>query len=94
VIEGYSGTLVCSSPIVVEAKALHTAINLAVASGFPTPVKTDCLNLVDALRRKPSLWPWQCSSWLQLMSNLFTCNPQVRVSFTPRSQNSLADCVA
>ncbi|CAN1176032.1 hypothetical protein LINPERHAP2_LOCUS32296 [Linum perenne] len=94
IIDGYSGTIGCSSPIVVEAKALLTAINLAVTSGYPTVVESDCLNLVDALRRNKSTWPWQCSTWLQLMTNLLRCNPHVRVSFTPRAHNTLADRVA
>ncbi|CAN1139003.1 hypothetical protein LINPERHAP2_LOCUS11004, partial [Linum perenne] len=32
VVDGYAGTLVCSSPIVAEAKALLTAISMATAS--------------------------------------------------------------
>ncbi|CAN1179513.1 hypothetical protein LINPERHAP2_LOCUS34238 [Linum perenne] len=94
IIDGNSGTLVCSFPIVAEAKALHTAIGQAVATGLPTVIKTDCLNLVDALRRDPTVWPWQCSAWLHLMSQMLISNPQIRVSFTPRSHNLLADRVA
>ncbi|CAN1154110.1 hypothetical protein LINPERHAP2_LOCUS19825 [Linum perenne] len=59
-----------------------------------TCVKTDCINLVDALRRNPSSWPWQCAAWIQIMDQILKRNPQVRVSFIPRSLNGIADRIA
>ncbi|CAN1281989.1 hypothetical protein LINPERPRIM_LOCUS17911 [Linum perenne] len=35
------------------------------------------LNLVDALRRDPTVWPWQCSAWLHLMSEMLISTPRL-----------------
>ncbi|CAN1127224.1 hypothetical protein LINPERHAP2_LOCUS3898 [Linum perenne] len=94
VVAGYAGNLVCSSPIVAEAKALLFGIRLAVQSGEETTVKADCLDLVDALRKSSSAWPWQCAAWLHIMSRTLDENPQIRISFIPHSLNHLADKVA
>ncbi|CAN1178375.1 hypothetical protein LINPERHAP2_LOCUS33633 [Linum perenne] len=94
VVAGYAGTLVCSSPIVAEAKGLLEGIRIAASSGGETVVKTDCLDLVNALRKNPTCWPWQCAAWLHRMSDILTENPQIRISFTPRAANFLADKVA
>ncbi|CAN1187390.1 hypothetical protein LINPERPRIM_LOCUS31821, partial [Linum perenne] len=82
------------APIVAEDKALHTAICHAATSGLQTVVKSDCLNLVEALRKNLMDWSWQCSAWLQLMSETLVRNLQIRASFTPRSHNQIADQVA
>ncbi|CAN1120446.1 hypothetical protein LINPERHAP2_LOCUS200 [Linum perenne] len=94
VVAGYAGTLVCSSPIVAEAKALLLGISTASASDEETIVKTDCLELVDALRKPSSAWPWQCAAWIHTMSRMLAESRHIRVSFTPRAQNHLADKVA
>ncbi|CAN1226955.1 hypothetical protein LINGRAPRIM_LOCUS1126 [Linum grandiflorum] len=94
VTNGYSGTLVCASPVVVEAKALLEAIKNAPDSGIPTSVRTDCLSLVDGLRKRPDQRPWQCSAWMHLMDDILRSNPLVKVSFTPRRLNVLADRAA
>ncbi|CAN1130941.1 hypothetical protein LINPERHAP2_LOCUS6125 [Linum perenne] len=57
VVAGYEGTLVCSSPIVAEAQALLLSIRMAVGSGEETSVKTDCLDLVSALKNSSASWP-------------------------------------
>ncbi|CAN1136386.1 hypothetical protein LINPERPRIM_LOCUS21075, partial [Linum perenne] len=83
----------CAAPIVAEARALLTAIELAAELGGETCVKTDCLSLVDALRNNPSNWPWQCTAWIHRMSNILKGNPLIRVSFIPRALNGMADSI-
>ncbi|CAN1128054.1 hypothetical protein LINPERHAP2_LOCUS4390 [Linum perenne] len=94
VVTGYAGTLICSSLIVAEAKTLLLGIRTASASGEGTIVKTNCLDLVDALRRPPPSWPWQCAAWIYIMTRILVENRQIRVSFAPRTHNHLADKVA
>ncbi|CAN1170907.1 hypothetical protein LINPERPRIM_LOCUS7684, partial [Linum perenne] len=77
-----------------QAKALLLGIRLAVRSRQETLVKTDCLDLVNALRNPQSLWPWSCSAWLHTMADLLEANPLVNISFIPRSMNHLADKAA
>ncbi|CAN1132521.1 hypothetical protein LINPERHAP2_LOCUS7081, partial [Linum perenne] len=81
VVVEYAGTLICSSPIVAEAKALLFGTNMAIASGEETIVKSDCLELVDALRKPPFSWPWLCAAWLYRMKIMLQDNRQVRVNF-------------
>ncbi|CAN1146903.1 hypothetical protein LINPERHAP2_LOCUS15547, partial [Linum perenne] len=85
---------VCSSPIAEEAKALLLGISTAITTGEETIVKTDCLDLVYALKKPPSAWPWQWAAWIHLMTSMLADNHQIRVSFTPRALNYLADRVA
>ncbi|CAN1268433.1 hypothetical protein LINPERPRIM_LOCUS13168 [Linum perenne] len=94
IVDGKAGTLVCASPIVAEAKTLLEVIKKPADLGGAWCIKTDCLNLVDALRKSPSFWPWKCSAWLQIMSETLKVNTQIRVSFIPRALNSIADKIA
>ncbi|CAN1132520.1 hypothetical protein LINPERHAP2_LOCUS7081 [Linum perenne] len=54
---------------------------MAIASGEETIVKSDCLELVDALRKPPFSWPWLCAAWLYRMKIMLQDNRQVRVNF-------------
>ncbi|CAN1168906.1 hypothetical protein LINPERHAP2_LOCUS28101 [Linum perenne] len=94
VTNGKAGTLVCSSSIVAEAKALLEALSMASASRVPTIVKSDCLNLVEALRDFRIAWPWECAAWLLSMKNILINCPWISVSFVPRRVNLAADWVA
>ncbi|CAN1752979.1 hypothetical protein LINPERHAP1_LOCUS4961, partial [Linum perenne] len=85
---------VCSSSIVVEAKALLEALSIAATSRDPTIVKSDCLNLVVALRDFRIAWPWECSAWLLSMKRILDTCPWILVSFVPRRINSAADWIA
>ncbi|CAN0913474.1 hypothetical protein LINGRAHAP2_LOCUS27952 [Linum grandiflorum] len=67
---------------------------MVARSAIPSCIRTDCLTLVDGLRKGPGHWPWQCSAWLQRMDTTLRINPQLRVSFTPRRHNIMADRIA
>ncbi|CAN1174006.1 hypothetical protein LINPERHAP2_LOCUS31024 [Linum perenne] len=94
VIDGVAGTLLCSSSIVAEAKAILVAIQAAVSYDGPSVIKSDCLNLVSALRDFRIAWPWECATWLFLMRQTLEENPRISVSFIPRRINRAADWVA
>ncbi|CAN1129617.1 hypothetical protein LINPERHAP2_LOCUS5328 [Linum perenne] len=67
---------------------------MASASRVPTIVKSDCLNLVEALRDFRIAWPWECVAWLLSMKNILISCPWISVSFVPRRVNLAADWVA
>ncbi|CAN0907022.1 LINE-1 retrotransposable element ORF2 protein [Linum grandiflorum] len=94
VTSGYAGTIVCSDPLVAEAKALLIGLQAAAASDTPSSVKTDCLSLVEGLRKGVDHWPWQCAAWMHCMTDLLKTNTFLTVSFTPRRQNVMADRLA
>ncbi|CAN1152736.1 hypothetical protein LINPERHAP2_LOCUS18947, partial [Linum perenne] len=77
-VAGYASTLVCSSPIVAEEKALLIGINMTIFWGEETIVKSDCVDLVDALRKPPSSWPCQCATWLHRMHDILAKNSQIK----------------
>ncbi|CAN1153141.1 hypothetical protein LINPERPRIM_LOCUS14496 [Linum perenne] len=83
-----------SSDFSVRRFDRHISEDPAVDLGEETIVKTDCLDLVDALKKPPSGWPWQCAAWLHLMIKMMADNPLIRVSFIPRSLNHTADNIA
>ncbi|CAN0824796.1 hypothetical protein LINGRAPRIM_LOCUS1813, partial [Linum grandiflorum] len=64
VCNGVSGQVLCSSPIMAEAKALLTTVEFAEDSGLRTIIKSDCLTLILALNGSMEVWPWQCYAWL------------------------------
>ncbi|CAN1161460.1 hypothetical protein LINPERHAP2_LOCUS23928 [Linum perenne] len=84
----------CSSSLVAEAKALLVAIRLAEYFEGPSIIKSDCLNLVSALRDFRIAWPWECAAWMVLMRRCLNENPRISVSFIPRRLNKAADWVA
>ncbi|CAN1833195.1 Putative ribonuclease H protein At1g65750 [Linum perenne] len=94
VIGGKAGSLSCSSSIVAEAKAILVAIQTAVALEGPTIIKSDCLDLVSALRDFRIAWPWECAAWLGIMKQALLENPRISVSFIPRRMNQAADWIA
>ncbi|CAN1817880.1 LINE-1 retrotransposable element ORF2 protein [Linum perenne] len=94
VIEGKAGTLFCSSSMVAEAKALMVAVQCAMSYEGPTIIKSDCLNLVSALRDFRIAWPWECAAWMHSMRRDLEENPRISISFIPRRLNGAADWVA
>ncbi|CAN1189143.1 hypothetical protein LINPERHAP2_LOCUS39718 [Linum perenne] len=93
-VNGCAGAFPASSPIVAEARAMLEAVRLAVVSGQPSRIKSDCLTLVDALRHPNSSWPWQCNVWLLLIQDLLQRNPRIDIAFIPRRLNFQADWIA
>ncbi|CAN1745341.1 hypothetical protein LINPERHAP1_LOCUS2413 [Linum perenne] len=77
-----------------EAKALLYAISLGESSGHPTIIKSDCLNLVMALRDFRIAWPWDCAAWLSTMRNTLNRCPWISIAFVPRRLNKAADWIA
>ncbi|CAN1134185.1 hypothetical protein LINPERPRIM_LOCUS16249 [Linum perenne] len=73
---------------------LFERIRTARASGEETVVKTDCLELVDAIKRPPASWLWRCAAWIHIMVGILAENRQFSLSFTPRAHNHMADKVA
>ncbi|CAN1188801.1 hypothetical protein LINPERHAP2_LOCUS39547 [Linum perenne] len=94
VVDGYAGTLSCSSPLVAEARALLEATRRAATIPGTSCIKTDCLTLVNALRKGPTIWPWECAAWLHIMDELLRTHPRIRISYIPRALNGMVDRVA
>ncbi|CAN1172064.1 hypothetical protein LINPERHAP2_LOCUS29957, partial [Linum perenne] len=90
---GKAGTILCSSPMVAESKALLVA-NHDASSGVPSCIKSVCLYLMVALSKPTKKWPWECSAWLHPMKIMLDENPHISISFVPRCLNVVADWVA
>ncbi|CAN1815382.1 hypothetical protein LINPERHAP1_LOCUS27430, partial [Linum perenne] len=94
ICDGRAGTLVCSSPIVSEARALLEAVSLARLSPVRCTVFSDCLTLVNCVSSPSCRWPWECYGLLASIMSVIRTSPTIQVRFTPRRNNMLADWVA
>ncbi|CAL1352861.1 unnamed protein product [Linum trigynum] len=82
------------SPIEAEAMALLEASRMAASLSPPCLVKTDCLQLVQAMERPPRTWPWRAAARIGMIKLVLDSNPQIIVRHFCRKLNSKADWVA
>ncbi|CAN1758763.1 hypothetical protein LINPERHAP1_LOCUS6914 [Linum perenne] len=94
VCDGRAGRFICSSPIVVEARALLEAVSFAASSHLSCTIFSDCLNLVSSIKANKRRWPWECYGLLGSISSLLLSSPTTTVRFVPRRDNLYADWVA
>ncbi|CAL1375471.1 unnamed protein product [Linum trigynum] len=94
VSDGRAETFLCSTPIEAEAKAHLEGIKLAQEYGTECTVFSDCQDLVKALEKDYSGWPWRCAAGIGLMINILRNNPFIKVNQVPRALNVRADWVA
>ncbi|CAL1398685.1 unnamed protein product [Linum trigynum] len=94
VCDGRAETLLCSTPIEAEAKALLEGLKLAQEYGSECTVQSDCQMLVNALNHNQSRWPWRCAAWINSMVTILRANPNINVKEVPRALNVRADWVA
>ncbi|CAN1312478.1 hypothetical protein LINPERPRIM_LOCUS28651 [Linum perenne] len=94
ICDGRAGTMICSSPIVAEARAMLEAVALASTYPASSTVFSDCLNLVSCLKGPPCLWPWECYGLLDRITSALRASPNTKVPFIQRKHNNLADWVA
>ncbi|CAL1376403.1 unnamed protein product [Linum trigynum] len=94
VCDGGAETLLCSTPIEAEARALLKGLKLAQEYGSECIVQSDCQVLVKDLGKGKSRWPWRCAAWMGSMINILGSNPTIKVKEVPRAMNVRADWVA
>ncbi|CAN1785127.1 hypothetical protein LINPERHAP1_LOCUS16774 [Linum perenne] len=92
--DGVSGTLFCSSPIVVEARAILEAIILASPLEAPTTIFSDFKNIIDIVNCPSHPWSWECYAIVGAILHMLQGKLWIRVSFILRSLNKVADWVA
>ncbi|CAL1357134.1 unnamed protein product [Linum trigynum] len=94
VCDGKAELMHCFSPVEAEAVALLEASRMAASLTAPCLVKTDCLQLVQAIERPPRTWPWRAAARLGKIKLVLDSNPQINVRHFCRKLNLKADWVA
>ena len=94
-VDGKTSFIYCSSPVIVEAKAIFEATMFA-ASCFSLPVliESDCKVVIDAILMEPTLIPWDDIGVVEAIRDMARKFANISFSFVYREANEPAHWVA
>ncbi|CAN1170982.1 hypothetical protein LINPERHAP2_LOCUS29301, partial [Linum perenne] len=93
-IDGRAGQLFCRTPSVAEAYAVLTAVQVARDMNMQVVVKTDCLEVVQAMKAPRDERPWEIAAVIANIDAIIQMNPHIMVVHCKRTEISRAHDVA
>ncbi|CAN1775906.1 hypothetical protein LINPERHAP1_LOCUS13480 [Linum perenne] len=97
VVDGRAGRILrilCSSPIVSEARAILEAVKFASTSQSICTIFTDSLVISTSIKKEKHQWPWEYFGLIGNIVDLLSTFPTISVHFIPRKENAYADWIA
>ncbi|CAN1189079.1 hypothetical protein LINPERHAP2_LOCUS39703 [Linum perenne] len=88
--DGRAGAFFCRTPCVAEAYAVLTAARMASDLGGQVVIKSDCLEVVNAVRGPPEERPWEIGAIIADIDSILQTNPGVHLTHCQRNEVAMA----
>ncbi|CAN1185636.1 hypothetical protein LINPERHAP2_LOCUS37675 [Linum perenne] len=94
VVDGRAGGFFCRDAIVVEAKAVLVATEMARNEDGVCVIISDCKTLVDAIDSPAYCWPWECAAYIAAIRDIMITNHNIQICWQGRESVRVADMIA